>query len=287
MIKLVGLGLSIDMLTLGALYRLLTCHKVYVDVYTSYWYPSIEYLIRLLEDLGIDVAKAYRRGLEGESINRIVDEAKYKDVCIAVIGDPMIATTHSAIAVEALSKHIAVEILPAVSILNAAISLSCLQAYRFGKIVTIVRPKDGVLYEYPLHVIKRNRELGLHTLALLEIDLEQEYYMTPREAIEILFAIQRSVNDKVLDEKDSIIILRAIGFDQGGIEVMTIKEILSREFEKTLYTIVIPTRNLHPIEAECLQNIDNVVVRPQVNTQLLELMIKAIINNMRQKLYNT
>ncbi|MEM1644355.1 MAG: diphthine synthase [Ignisphaera sp.] len=286
MIRLIGLGLSIDLVPIGALFRLLSCQKIYIDTYTSDWFPSIDYIADIFSQLGVEVVMAKRENLEGESINKIVEEAKFNNICIAVIGDPMIATTHSAIIVEALNKDIEVEVLPASSILNTAISLSCLQAYRFGKIVTIVKPKSGIFYEYPLQVIKMNRERDLHTLTLLEIDLEQKYYMTPKEAIEILLTIQKNTNDDVLKEKDKIIIIKAVGSENGRIEVMTIEEILKKEFEKTLYTLIIPAKTFHPIEEECLQNISKILVKPQVNTHSLKLVIKIIAKNMKQKLYN-
>ncbi|MEM1526358.1 MAG: diphthine synthase [Ignisphaera sp.] len=286
MIKLIGLGLSIDLLPIGVLLRLLSCERIYMDTYTSNWFPSIYDLANILKQFGIEVIMAKRKDLEGGSINKIVEEAKLSNICIAVIGDPLIATTHSAITVEALSKNVEVEVLPASSILNTAISLSCLQVYRFGKTVTIVKPKNGVLYEYPLQVIKMNRDRDLHTLTLLEIDLEQEYYMTPKEAIELLLIIQKNTNNNVLNEKDKIIVLKAIGFENGSIEVMSVEEILGKEFEKTLYTLIIPAKTLHPIEEECLRNIGKILIKPQLNINMLESIIKIIADNMKQKLYN-
>lgn len=287
MIKLLGLGLSIDFIPIGTILRLATCKKVILDLYTSSWYPSLELLAEVLKRKGIEIVKAKRSDLEGESIIKIIEESKHKDICIAVVGDPLIATTHNAIIVEALKNDLNVEVFPASSILNIAISLSCLQAYRFGKIVTIVKPKNGIVYEYPLHVIKSNRERNLHTLVLLEIDLETNYFMTPKEALEILFNIQKTYGYKVIDDEDKIIVLKAIGYDNSSIEVKRAREILSKEYVPTLYTLIIPAETLHPIEKECLENIAKIKLKPLISIEIFKSIVDIITSySMKQKLFN-
>lgn len=287
MIKLLGLGLSLDFLPLGALLRLFTCEKVLLDTYTSSWYPSIRLIAEVLKQKGIEVVEAGRRDLEGESIGYIIEEARHREICIAVVGDPMIATTHSAIVVEAFKNGLDVEVFPATSILNVGISLSCLQVYRFGKIVTIVKPKNGIVYDYPLQVIKSNRERNLHTLTLLEIDLEKNVYMTPREALEILFYVQKMYGYNVLSEEDEIIVLRDIGSDRGSISVEKARDILNNQYTPSLYTMIIPAKPLHPIERECIQNINKIIIKPQVTVELFKAIINEITTfSMKQKLYN-
>jgi diphthine synthase len=287
MIKLLGLGLSIDFIPIGTILRLTTCRKVILDLYTSSWYPSLELLAEVLKRKGIEIVKAKRSDLEGESIIKIIEESKHKDICIAVVGDPLIATTHNAIIVEALKNDLNVEVFPASSILNIAISLSCLQTYRFGKIVTIVKPKNGIVYEYPLHVIKSNRERNLHTLVLLEIDLETNYFMTPKEALEILFNIQKTYGYKVIDDEDKIIVLKAIGYDNSSIEVKRAREILSKEYVPTLYTLIIPAETLHPIEKECLENIAKIKLKPLISIEIFKSIVDIITSySMKQKLFN-
>lgn len=284
MIKLLGLGLSIDTLPIGVLRRLLACDKVYLDTYTSTWFPSIDILTDILSKFGIWIIKANRSDLEGESIGKLIEEALNSDICIAVAGDPMIATTHSAIVTEALNRGIEVEIATSVSILNAAISISCLQAYRFGKIVTIVKQKNGIVYEYPFHIIKTNREHNLHTLVLLEIDLEKNYFMTPREALEIMLSIQKKYNEKVIEEDDKVIVLKALGSEDSEVLVEKVREVLSKEYEQTLYTIIIPAKTLHPVEEECIQNIDKIKLRPRTTVQELKAIAETLVRTIRQKL---
>ncbi|MEM1541975.1 MAG: diphthine synthase [Ignisphaera sp.] len=274
MIRFVGLGLSLEQLAIGAILRLLKCRKVYIDVYTNLWFPSIDELARVLKEHGIDVIMAYRKDLEGYSISKIVREASEFDVCIATAGDPMIATTHVAIAVEAARNGVELEIFPSTSILNAAMSLSCLQMYRFGKTVTVVKPKDGIVYEYPIHVIKINRSLGLHTLILLEVDIEKDYFMTPKDAITVLLYIQRLLGEEVLSEDDVVVILKAIGSPKCEIKIRTIKEVLKEYFDKTVYTLIIPAKKLHSIEEDCLRTIEKLKTYQTINVDTFRNIVK-------------
>ncbi|ADM26901.1 Diphthine synthase [Ignisphaera aggregans DSM 17230] len=272
MLRFIGLGLSIDNIPIGNLKKLFECQKIFIDSYTSIWFPNIDLLVDILVKSGKSVVVARRDDLEGSAIRRILSESRDYDICIATPGDPFIATTHSAILSEALRMGIAVEISPSSSIVNVGISMSCLQIYRFGKIVTVVRPKNGIVYEYPFDVLKLNRELNLHTLMLLEIDVENNYYMNPREAIEILLEIQRMRGEEILGKDDKIIVLEALMSSSGRIYIESVESILRRspdEYRFYPYTIIIPARVLHPIERECLENIDRVLYIHSINEKEL------------------
>ncbi len=279
MLRFIGLGLSIDNISIGNLKKLFECQKILIDSYTSIWFPDISILINILVSSGKSVIIARRRDLEGSAIEQILSESKNYDVCIATPGDPLIATTHSAILSEALKMGLRIEISPSSSIINVGISMSCLQVYRFGKVVTVVRPKNGIVYEYPFEVLKLNRELDLHTLMLLEIDVEGGYYMSPREAIEILLDIQKMKGEEILSIDDRVIVLEALMSDNGRVYVNTIEEILrrdSKEYKLYPYTIIIPARKLHPIEDECLENIDRVLYMRSIDEKEFFNMARAI-----------
>ncbi|MDK6027791.1 diphthine synthase [Ignisphaera sp. 4213-co] len=254
MLRLIGLGLSIDSIPLGNLKKLLLlCDKIFVDAYTSVWFPDINILVKTLLNMKKDVIIAKRYMLEGSAIENVVNEAMKKDVCIAVVGDPLIATTHSIIIVEALKKGVEVDVSPATSIFNTAISISCLQIYRFGKVATIVSSKNGVVYEYPFTVLKMNREQNLHTLFLLEIDVEKKYYMKPNEGIELIMNIQKGLGEKVLANEDIVIVIADAFSRKQKVFVLSVEEAMKKTFnENTLYTLIIPAKKLHPVEEECI-----------------------------------
>jgi len=255
LIKLVGLGLSLDSMTLRTLIELAKCDVVYLDTYTSIWFPSLSVLEGILKKLGIEIRLARRSDLEGAGINELLRAALDRDVCIAVAGDPMVATTHSAILVDAVNRGIGVSITLSTSIMNAIASMTCLQVYRLGKIATVVKPKNGIFYEYPLRVLAENRERGLHTPLLLEIDVDNGYFMDPREAIEILLEAQRRLGMEVLRDDDIVIVLKNVGRDEEPVEVSRVADVLRRRYERGVYTLVVPAKKLHPVEEECLNAI--------------------------------
>ena len=276
MLKLIGLGLSLEFTTLRSIAELINCDEVVIDSYTSAWFPSLDIVVQALKAMGKSVRIAKREDLEGTATKYLIDMAKSKDVCVAVPGDPMIATTHAALVVDAIKQGVEVVVVPSMSVINAIYGISCLQSYRIGKIATVVRPKNGIVYEYPLHVIRYNRERDLHTPLLLEIDLEKGYFMTPREALEILLDIQHHLKLDVLSEDDKIVIIKAFGSRTSTIVYTSIKEVLdgiAELEERTVYTIIVPARRLHPIEEECLQNIGKIVYRySHIDIDLIKLL---------------
>ncbi len=279
MLRVIGLGLSIDLLPIGNLLKLLKCDKILFDTYTNIWFSEGVDLFKILGVAGIEVVYASRRELEGRAIDAIVEDAKGRDICIATPGDPLIATTHSAIVIEALKRGIPVEVAPSSSILNIGISMSCLQVYRFGRIATIVKPKNGVVYEYPLQIVKLNRLQDLHTMLLLEMDIESGYFMTPKEAIELLISIQMKWGEEVIGMNDIVIVLQAITSSRSRIYVETVNSIIGNEnkFKEPPYTIIIPAKRLHPIEKECLDNISKIYYTSQQYTNIYKLLSKCLI----------
>lgn len=260
MLRLIGLGLSIHLLPIGNLIKLLECDKILLDTYTSAWFSEGVDLFSVFSASGVEIVRAGRGDLEGRAIDMIVEEARIKDVCIAVPGDPLIATTHSAIVVEALKKGVSVEVSPSSSILNVGVSISCLQVYRFGRIATVVKPKNGIEYEYPLQIVKFNRSQDLHTLLLLEMDVESGYFMTPREAMEILINVQKRLGEEVLRLSDVVVVLQAVASSRSRIYARSVGEIVSGgiEFREPPYTVIVPARRLHPMERECLDGIEKI-----------------------------
>ncbi|MCD6487606.1 MAG: diphthine synthase [Desulfurococcales archaeon] len=184
----VGLGLNTEHLTLEAIKILSKADTVYVDSYTSIISGfSINYLKKYCKGV---VRAVYRRDLEGDSIRRIVEEARYRDVVILVPGDPFIATTHDAIRLEALEKGVPIKISHGVSIYSVVASAIGLQAYRFGKTVTLVYPQDFKPYSV-IEAIRDNLARNLHTLVLLDLKLEQGIAMTINEAIPIILELEK------------------------------------------------------------------------------------------------
>jgi len=93
MLVLIGLGLSDEKdLSLRAIEEAKKADKTYIELYTTAWFGNLKNLEELI---GKKIEVLKRKDLE-ESSERILNEAKEKNLVIFVGGDPLVATTHSA-----------------------------------------------------------------------------------------------------------------------------------------------------------------------------------------------
>ena len=126
-----------------------------------------------------------------ESPENMLDEARVDSVALLVVGDQMQATTHIDLEERCAEEGIGIHVIPGLTATALAVSLSGLQSYRFGRQVTIPFSDGEYLPTSPFEMICKNKEAGMHTLALLDLDptgmgLEQPRPMTPREAVDHL-----------------------------------------------------------------------------------------------------
>ena len=135
-----------------------------------------------------------RKDLE-ENLELFVEKAKENDIVLFIPGDPLAATTHIDLVYEAKRRKIAVKIIHNASIFSAIGEVG-LQLYKYGKVATI--PLSGKLKNVK-DTIKINKKLGLHTLLLLDIDIENNIYMKISDALNML------LNKKMIKETDQLI----------------------------------------------------------------------------------
>src|SRR3989304_463737 len=189
MLSLIGLGLNDEKdLTLKGLEVAKKSKKVYIDSYTGYWHGDFRKLEKLV---GKKITPLKRKDLEDDA-EKILNEAKKVDIAIFVQGDPLVATTHNTLILEARKMKVRVQIVHNSSIISA-IAETGLHIYKLGPSVTIPFPEKtkGKLPESVYEVIKMNKARGLHTLCLLDIDIENKHFMLPPEAVKILLEIEK------------------------------------------------------------------------------------------------
>ncbi|TAQ91059.1 hypothetical protein B7494_g614 [Chlorociboria aeruginascens] len=121
---------------------------------------------------GREVIVADREMVESGS-DDILNDAQNVDVAFLVVGDPFGATTHTDLVLRARSLQIPISTIPNASILSA-IGSAGLQLYNFGQTVSMVffteTWKPASFYDR----IRENREIGLHTLILLDIKVKEQ-----------------------------------------------------------------------------------------------------------------
>ncbi|MEM3054824.1 MAG: diphthine synthase, partial [Candidatus Bathyarchaeia archaeon] len=162
----VGLGLHDENgISLKGLEEVKSAESIFVELYTSLL-PGFS-IERFEAMSGKRLRIVSRKELEDENGEVILKEAERGKAVLLVPGDPLIATTHVALRLEAEKRGIATRVVHGASIISAVMGLSGLHNYKFGKSVTIPFPEN--FSETPYEVVMENLSLGLHTLCLLDI----------------------------------------------------------------------------------------------------------------------
>ncbi len=230
---LIGTGVAFD-LTLAGIEALKTCDTAFIETYTN---PISRERIASLERLiGKPVTELGRDKLESPYL---VEKAKGADVCMLASGDPLTATTHITLVLEAREKGVPVKVVHNSSIHSVAPARAGLQIYRFGKTASLVNPRPNYKPVSSLDVIRGNLERGLHTLVLLDTE------PAPMEAKAAL---------EMLSEFDSAVVLSRVGEGDEKITYGKISELKKKELGKAPFCVVIPAK-LHAMEEEYLISI--------------------------------
>lgn len=163
MLRLIGLGLDDGEITRKGMEALESSRKAYAEFYTNTETVDLD---ALEEDSGTEIVRLERS--EVEQADRVLEAAREEDIAFLVSGDPLTATTHFDIKHRAEKKGIETEVFHAPSIMTS-IAETGLYIYKFGRTVTLPEESNpGSIAEY----IERNDSIGLHTLVLLDIDLD-------------------------------------------------------------------------------------------------------------------
>jgi len=247
----VGLGLYNEKdISLRGLEEIKSASRVFIESYTSLM-PNLS--IKGLEKLcGKRLETVSRCELEDESGEKILKAAMTGKAVLLVPGDPLIATTHVALRIQAEKMGIKTRIVHGASIISAAIGLSGLHNYKFGKSVTIPFPEGNYLPETPYHVIWQNKQLGLHTLCLLDIKAEKKMFMTIKQAIEVLQKLEEKIGKKLISNETLAVGIARAGSENSIVKAGTLKELESYDFGGPPHTLIFPGK-LHFMEAEAMK----------------------------------
>jgi len=230
-LKLIGLGLWDELdISLKGLMEIQECKHVFAEFYTSH--PrDLEKLEKLL---GKKVKILERKDLEEDS-KKLIALAEKEDIAILVGGDPLTATTHVSILLEAQKKKIPTKIIHSSSIYSA-IAKTGLFIYKFGYTVTL--PKWLEKPESVFEKIEENKARGCHSLILIDIGMEVG------EALEKIRQNKKLGNEKIL-------VCSRMGSEEEKIVYGSISQ-LGKTNLKMPFVLVIPG-NLHFIEEEALK----------------------------------
>jgi len=223
---------------------------VFAELYTSLLAGLS--LRRLEEIIGKRITVVGRKALEDENGESILRRAERGKVAFLVPGDPLIATTHIDLRIRAERRGIKTRVVHAASIVSAVMGLSGLHNYKFGRSVTVPFPEDGAVSRTPYEVIAGNKMRGLHTLCFLDIDAEKSRYMEIREALEILLSLEGEIGRKVFTLESLVVGVSRAGSKDGVVKAGSVKDLRVFDFGDPPHILVVPSENLHFMEAEAL-----------------------------------
>lgn len=242
----VGLGLYDEKdITVKALEEIKKSDIVFAEFYTAKLVGTTKK--RLEEVFGKKIIVLSRE--EVESGKKIIDAAKKKKVVFACAGDPMMATTHVALRLQAIDNGIKTKVVHGSSIFTAVPSLLGLQHYKFGKVVSIPFPEKVEFPESAYEGIRKNKEYGAHTLVIL--DLKNGNFMTANEALQILLKIEDRKKGNIITPNTLVCVVARVSSSKPLCRAGYVKNLIKEDFGNPLHSLVIPGK-LHFMEAESL-----------------------------------
>ncbi|MEN4005755.1 MAG: diphthine synthase [Methanobacteriaceae archaeon] len=253
MLYFIGLGLYDEKdISLKGIEALKKVDDVYAEFYTANLFGTT--LSAIEEIISKEIRVLTRE--EVEEYNILLNAAMEKDVAFLVAGDPLIATTHTDMMIEAKKINIKTTVIHSSSILSAAPGLAGLQAYKFGKVTTIPFPEENYFPHSPYFTIKTNMELDAHTLVLLDIKTHENRYMTANEGLEYLLKVEEDRKENILSENSLAVVIARAGSDKPVVRADRIKALMGENFGGPLHCLIIPGK-LHFMESEYLVRICN------------------------------
>src|SRR5215471_15368111 len=243
----VGLGLDSERgISVEGLEEAQHAEKVFAEFYTNLM-PNFN-VERLQQRIGRAVRILTRKELEDDSGRELVKSATHGRVAFLVPGDPMIATTHVSLRLILAQRGIPSRIVHGASIMSAVCGATGLQSYKFGKSITFPQRGEDVPSSVT-ETIRGNKERGLHTLLLLDLQAGVREQLNIRD---VLTRMTRA--DPAVEHWLGIGIAR-IGATNEIVKAGKVSSIRKVEFGTTPHSIVFPGK-LHFMEEEALKFLD-------------------------------
>ncbi|KAK8080254.1 hypothetical protein PG997_008072 [Apiospora hydei] len=269
MLYLVGLGLSDETdITVKGLEIVKKASRVYLEAYTSILLVDQS----ILESYyGRSIIVADRETVEFDSndpseSNELLRYAATEDVALLVVGDPFGATTHADLVLRARHLGIPVSTVPNASIMSG-IGACGLQLYNFGQTVSMVFFTDNWRPASFYDRVRENRQIGLHTLLLLDIKVKEQTienmmrgnkvfepprYMTVGQCARQMLEIEEEKGEGVYGPDSLAIGAARVGGRNEKFVAGTLKELCDSDdaLGPPLHSMVLLGRRAHELERD-------------------------------------
>jgi len=241
MLSFIGLGLYDERsITLRGRDALESADAAFAEWYTSRLAGTSVDRLEVLH--GIEIEVRDRPGVE-QHPEPILDAAEEGHAAFLTAGDTMISTTHVDLRLRAHDRGIDTRVIHGTTAQTAASSLTGLQNYRFGKATTLPFPEThGGVPDSVIETIEANRDRDLHTLVYLDIDGENERFLTGDRAADLLA--------DPLGNPLGVVVGQA-GSDDPTVRADRLSTLAGESFGPPLHLLVIPAEP-HPLERDAL-----------------------------------
>ncbi len=253
-----------------------SCEYIFIELFTS----PIREIKSLEEFFGKKIKILSRKEVEEGS--ELLKLAKLSKVMLLSYGDPMMATTHSALRVRAVKEGIESKVIHASSIVSALFGSLGLHTYKMGKWVTITKssPSSSLL---AYRTIYNNLLNNLHSPLLLEYNYEEDFFLEPKEALKMLKEREEEQHLNLIHDDTLVIVISRLGSKDQDIKAHRLKEIINYEFNGPPHTLIIPC-SLHFTEAEALKYLLNLKDEILIDNSLkIRNRLKAMIEKYYDK----
>lgn len=248
----IGMGLSgLNSCSLETLDILKRIDEVFIETYTNFIPEDIPPVLNQIKSKFNILS---RRDLE-ENDQMFLDRIKGKSVAILIPGDPFVATTHNSLRLAAIQRGFNCRIIHNSSIVTAAASVSGLSTYRFGRTVTCPFPQNAS--EFPYEIVKLNKQIGAHTLVLLDIELSTKEFLSVNEAISILLELEEKRKENVFLITSLVVGLAQIGTEEEVISAGSAEDVMALNWREIgpPQTLIVCSESLHFTEEENLKSL--------------------------------
>ena len=251
-LMLIGMGPGrISSMTIEAKQAAIAADYRRYEAYTALW-PSNE--LKTLEDEIGQIEMVMRP--EVENPTELLELSKNNLVALLIVGDPLQATTHVDLQLQALEAGIDCIVFHGISITTLVTGSIGLSNYKFGRQTTITYPYGGWIATSPLEVIAMNMFYNQHTLALLDLDptgagTGEQVPMQPKDAYyslklmkdKLKSTIDEIVEDSITDEVKKAALSQFINLEFGEIRVVLCADMGTKD-EKITYTTISNLENV-------------------------------------------
>ena len=149
----------------------------------------------------------------------------------------------------AKKKGVEVKIIHSSSI-YCAVAETGLQIYKFGKTTTLPFPQGDYFPTSPYDVIRKNHELGLHSLVLLDVKSDENRFMTVNEGLRFLLRMEDEKRKRLISGNLFLVGIARLGGD-SLIRAGSLDELIELDFGRPPHSLVIPGE-LHFTEKDML-----------------------------------